>query len=710
MFRAAICAALCWFACAETATGQGQQKPPKPPDPPKGEPPKEVGGRLVVTGETVVVRANADEPVHTSSIATKTDTPLLETSRSISITDRRTLDDLSAINITQAHDVTPGVTPLDERGPASVRGFPVSFYDLRRDGLRTFSWSVREPASLDRVQYLRGPAGVLYGDGSPGGLVNLVVKKPLTVPRYEVSAAAGSLGFARVTADATGPVASAGGVRYRFIVAAEGIDNGFDNDERRLTVYPMVSFDLGKRATLHLDTEWYDQRGRGYRHVIPATEATARGDFSSTPWDLNPASPDDGWEGSNVSPGVRFDARLGDRTTLHIASRYTGIDGDLDFHSILPLAADGRTLPRIRYREISEWREYQSDGFLTTTTRWMGMDHSVVFGVEAGLSTTDSEIGISLGTPLNLFAPVYGPAGPDPALASTDYDTSRLGTYVLDQVHVTSNVIVAPGIRWSRLRNENNLTLSAGGVDLEPVSAETQWSPTLGVVVLPRPWLSVYGSYSGAFEPPIPGQFLEDRRPADFSESDSFEAGVKADLLGGRISATGSFFKIRQTNVLEADPTGFYRQIGEGKSGGVELELVGSVTRGLGIRAGYAFLRTEITRDAAGFVGRDLPNAPPHKFNLWMRYRFPSGVFDRLMVAGGVVYVADRYTDRTNTIPLAAYTRLDLTARYELAGPKLTLGLSAFNVADTRYVTSGAGRNLWVGAPRRLALEVGAAF
>ena len=148
---------------------------PKPSSPPApvtqpGQTPcvQEVGGRLVVCGEAVVVTANPDEPPRDSSIATKIETPLLETPRSVSIIDRRTLDDMGAVNITQAHDYAVGLTLLDERGPAFARGFPVGFYDLRRDGLRTYSWSVREPAAVDRIQYLRGPAAVLYGDGSPG--------------------------------------------------------------------------------------------------------------------------------------------------------------------------------------------------------------------------------------------------------------------------------------------------------------------------------------------------------------------------------------------------------------------------------------------------------------------------------------------------------------------------------------------------------------
>lgn len=155
-------------------------------------------------------------------MATKIETPLIETPRSITTIDRRTLDDLGVINITQAHDYAVGLTLLDERGPGFARGFPVEFYDLRRDGLRTYAWSVREPVALDRIQYLRGPDGVLYGDGSPGALVNMVLKKPLPTPRYEVGLSAGSQGFRRFTADLTGPLTDDRRVRYRVVHAGAG--------------------------------------------------------------------------------------------------------------------------------------------------------------------------------------------------------------------------------------------------------------------------------------------------------------------------------------------------------------------------------------------------------------------------------------------------------------------------------------------------------
>jgi len=215
----------------QTAAAQETQAPPpaEPAEqdatPDDDQSVKEVGGRLIVDGGTVLVAPDPDLPPQDSSIATKTDTRLIETPRSVSVTDRRTLDDRLAVNISDAHDYTVGVTPMDDRGPAFARGFRIDFYDLRRDGLRTYTWSVREPVGLERVQYLRGPASVLYGDGSPGGLVNLMLKKPLPVRRTEVTASIGELGFGRFTADQTGPVGGNRRVRYRLIGAGESTKN-----------------------------------------------------------------------------------------------------------------------------------------------------------------------------------------------------------------------------------------------------------------------------------------------------------------------------------------------------------------------------------------------------------------------------------------------------------------------------------------------------
>lgn len=666
---------------------------------------QEVGGRLLVRGETVEVTASPDRPAADSSVATKIETPLIETPRSITVVDRRMLDDLGVINVTQAHDYAVGMTLVDERGPAFARGFPVDFYDLRRDGLRTYSWSVREPVALERIQYLRGSSAVLYGDGSPGALVNMVLKKPLPVQRREVSLSGGSLGFGRFTADLTGPLTAGRRVRYRIVAAGEWLENGYDNGERRLTLFPTMAVDLGARATLTVDTELYDQRGRNYRHVVPATEAAQHGDFSGYPWKLSVSSPDDpyGWTGGNVSPGLRFDLQLAERSSLHVASRYTRIDGEINGQGLASLAADGRTVNRFQYHEVSTWDEWQTDSFATTVVRWGTIEHRLVGGLEAGLSTTDSLIGIGAAAPLDISSPVYSPS-PEPVMRPTRFDVTRLGVYAIDQIRVGERVVVVPALRWSRLETENQVP-AAG----EPRSTANVVSPGLGLVVRPRQWFSLFATYARGFEPPAPGQYLEDGSGLKPAEHESIEGGAKAELAGGNFSVTSAAFHIRRTNVPEGDVRGFYRQIGEGESRGMELEIGGSLAPGLGIRGGYAWTSAEVTRDTGGFVGRDLPNAPRHKAQIWGRYRVPEGALRGLTASAGVVYVSDRFTGRDNLIVAPAFTRLDMSASYEIV-PRVTVGVVAHNVTNRRYVSSGSGLGLFAAPLRRIAAQLTTAF
>jgi len=702
--RARSLSLCCWIAlslcatCSSTVIAQSEAPQVQ-----------EVGGRIVATGETVVVRGDVDAQPRASSVATKIETPLLETPRSVTIVDRQTLDDLSVINITQAHDYTVGVTPQDERGPAFARGFPVDFYDLRRDGLRTYSWSVREPVALDRIQYLRGPASVLYGDGSPGALINLVLNKPMPVKRIDVSGSVGSPGLGRLSADATGPLTEDRTIRYRLIASGEWLDNGFDNGERRFTVFPSLAIDLGSRSTLSLDTELYRQRGRNYRHAVPATTEAQQGDFSSYPWDLSVAAPDDAWSGGNVAPGARLDINLGRETSLHLAARYTRIDGDIDIQALIGLAADGNTALRYHYREISTWDEYQTDAFATTTLRTGDIEHKLVAGVEAGFSKTDSQIGAGAAAPLDIHNPDYGPSPAEPALSPSRFNVMRMGLYATDQIRVWRSVTVVPGVRWSQIDVDDKVVAAANPA-AESSSGDSLVSPSIGLVVLPRRWLSLYSNYTQGFEPPAPGQYLENGLAPALSENRAFEAGVKADLIDQRISVTGAGFQIHRTNVPEADPRGFYRQIGEGASHGLELEAVGSIAPGLTTRAGYAWTQTEITRDALGATGRELPNAPRHKANLWLRYRFAAGAARGLMVAGGVVYEGKRFTARDNVITAPAYTRFDASSSWPLPGRRLTLGVVAENLADLRYVRSGAGGVFFAGPPRRLAVQMTSSF
>jgi iron complex outermembrane receptor protein len=338
---------------------------------------------------------------------------------------------------------------------------------------------------------------------------------------------------------------------------------------------------------------------------------------------------------------------------------------------------------RFHYREISTWNEYQFDTFTTVATETGRLQHRLVVGVESGLSTTDSLIGVGPASPININNPVYGPHPSDPPLAPTRYNVTRVGLYALDQLRISKTITVVPGLRWSRIGIDDKVAAAAAN-GLQAESNENFVSPNIGVVMLPQPWFSLYFNYTQGFEPPAPGQYLQGGGAPALSENGSIEGGVKTDFFQQRLSVTGALFRLRRTNVPETDTLGFIRQIGEGTSHGFETEVVGLLAPALSVRGGYAWTETEITRDSSGFVGRELPNAPHHKFDLWMRYRFPPDVVRGVMVAAGVVHVSDRFTARNNLVVQPPYTRVDATASWDLAGPRLTLGLGVENLTNRR--------------------------
>ncbi|MEM7585903.1 MAG: TonB-dependent siderophore receptor [Acidobacteriota bacterium] len=657
----------------------------------------EAGGRLVVESVTVTSKAPGFR-TESTSVATKSNTPLLLVPLNVSVTGREQLDDMQVINIGKSHDYSTGFTTTSYNGLAMSRGFSVSWYDHRRDGLRTFSWSIREPVGLDRIQYLRGPAGVLYGDGSPGGLVNLVVKKPLPVAMYHAGVQGGNLGYQRITGDATGPLTADERVQYRVVSAWESLDNSNDNDERRFSILPSLSIRIGDSTTLSLDAEFYSEDARGAGQALPPTPDMLAGDLSGAPFGFNAANPDDKWSNWNASPGIRVDSVLGRRSSVHSAFRYTKIVSDNDYHVPFGLFPDNRTVLRFIVRGGTDWREYQSDTFFTYDYDSDSVDHRLVGGFEVGYSTTDGESGFGPAAPVDLFNPVYSPA-PENTLFSfaSDSDTRRYGAYVQDQVSF-GRLHLLGSLRWSRVRIRNSLA----GTE----SDEEAYSPRVGVVYQLSDRYSVYASFTDGFEPPGAGIILEDGRPADATRSDSYEVGFKANLLDSRLTLTAAAYDLRRTNILEfRQDTGLYRQIGEGTSEGFEIDLVGSLTQNLEIRTGYANNRTEITRDTDGFTGNEFLNAPRHNFSLWGTYNFRQGRLAGLALKAGGVYVSERFADSANQTQVPSYIRYDAGVAYALQNG-LVLDLSVDNLTDIDYIQSGSETAWNYGNKRRVSLSV----
>ncbi|MEM8996878.1 MAG: TonB-dependent receptor, partial [Acidobacteriota bacterium] len=528
-------------------------------------------------------------------------------------------------------------------------------------------------------------------------------KKPLPFAQYSFGLSGGDLGYGRATADVSGPVNGDDRVLFRAIASWEQLDNTNDNDEERYSILPSMSIRVNDSTTVTVDSEFYSERARGAGQAIPPTAEVLAGNLDDAPLGFNAANPDDKWSNWNVSAGVRLDSVLSARAAVHSAFRYTKIVSDNDYHVPFGLFPDNRTVLRFIVRGGTDWREYQSDTFFTYDIDTDSVDHRMVGGFEIGYSTTDGETGFGPATPVDLFDPVYAPGPATTALSfAADSDTRRYGAYIQDQITFGDRFHILGALRWSQVRNRNTVA----GTD----SDEEAWSPRVGLVYQIGERFSVYGSFSEGFEPAGPGAILEDGRPADPTRSESYEVGFKANLLRNRLSLTTAVYDLRRTNILESQPaTGLFRQIGEGQSEGFEIDLVGSVTRNLEIRTGYAWNRTEITRDTAGFVGNEFINAPRHNYSLWGSYAFRQGPLSGLTLKAGGVYVSERFADSANAATVPSYIRYDAGVAYTLPNG-LALDLSVDNVTDVNYIQSGSNTAWNYGNERRISLSASMQF
>ena len=265
-----------------------------------------------------------------------------------------------------------------------------------------------------------------------------------------------------------------------------------------------------------------------------------------------------------------------------------------------------------------------------------------------------------------MYAPVYAAPAPRRRQTCAPLDTTSLDSARTrrSRIRLSPRIIVVPALRWSRLSTTDRAvtgvrqrrSVEPGGPHLmSPCfqASASSFSHARGSRC-PRP-------PPAGFEPPTPGQYLQNGRALVPADNSSVEAGAKADLLSSRLALTGAAFGIRRTNIRKPRQLGSTGKLAKARASGIEAGLHGSLASGLRIDAGYAWTRTEITRDVAGSVGRELPNAPRHKANVWVRYRFPEGRLKHVMLATGLLHVSNRFIAGDNVTVAAASAGLDLS-------------------------------------------------
>lgn len=648
--------------------------------------------------------------VPTATSATKTEAPLRDIPQTVNVVPQQLLRDQGVRSMEDTLRIVPGVGLSHgdgQRDQVTIRGFS-AIGDQFIDGLRDDALYFRDLSNIEQVEVIKGPASVLYGRGSAGGLINRVTKKP-GADITELTGQIGSYAQRRGQFD-IGRNLGDQGVSFRLTGAIERADS-YRNPQflNREAFAPSVMFRLGRDTDLLLQAEYLSDR-RITDFGIPAFQGRPVDVPRGTYYGAANAREVDTSEARVKAGGFTLNHRFGDGLALRNAFRYYDYALDRNNTNVASVNEVQRTASlnhsNVRRREDGFFNQTE----LTQKLDIAGMRHQVLYGAELGRQDKDQlfRTQANAGT-VSLFDPVLPTL---PLLANAAPSSDNVGILTTKSLYLQDMITLAPqwkalaGVRYDHFTQETEERV-AGRTDLSRTDAA--WSPRVGLVYQPTLAQSYYVSLSRSFQPSAETfPLAANNAQIEPEQTNNKEIGAKLDFLGGRASATASLFELERTNIKTTDPArpGILIPIGEQRTRGLELAFTGDLSRGWQIWSGYAYLQAESTSSTAIDAGQPVQGkrptlTPKHSANVWLTKAFGNG----WRAGAGVNYVDDRFANPGNTVTLPGFATVDTMAGYTFG--KIDVQLNVYNLFDREHIVSGHGTapNLNLpGAPRTAQL------
>ncbi|MBE9604712.1 TonB-dependent siderophore receptor [Acetobacteraceae bacterium H6797] len=645
--------------------------------------------------------------VEDSAVGSKTDTPLIETPQAINVVTRAEMEAQGSENVTEALRYTPGV--VSQYGGTdlrydwlTVRGFtpPIRYLDGLRlpFGARGYAQPRIESYGLERIEMLKGPASALYGQSSPGGLLNMVSRRPESVPQNEVALQAGSHDRFQGAFDFTGPIGDDGRFSYRLTGLARTSNAETDFlDEDRFYIAPSITWrpDADTSLTFLSQYQRIHSNGGGAPQALPAIGTLYPSPNGTIPRNRSLGEPGyDEFRSEQLMLGYAFEKRLSDVWQFRQNFRYSHVDTDSQRVQAYMMDSP-RNLVRYywAFPEISDVYTIDNQAQADFTTG--AVRHRLLLGLDVQREdTVYEESQLSLLPTFDIFNPSYGLHLHRPPKATRiTQGRTQTGLYAQDELRYDRWILTIGGrYDWAEAKT-NNYTFASGATSIIKQD-DGAFSGRIGLVYRFDNGFAPYVSYATSFQPTSGTD--AGGKPFDPSTGRQYEAGLRYQPTNINLYASLSAFHITQQNVLSPASNGSSIQTGEAESRGIEFEAKTSIAEGLNISASYAYTETEVTRSSPARVGKQLPFAPNHQAALWADYRFRDTVLPGLGIGGGYRYIGGSYGDVNNAYRTKGVGLVDMSLRYDLgaAVPKLegtSLTVSALNLFDKQYVSSCIG-------------------
>lgn len=666
-------------------------------------------GVLLVTGERVAEDPTAPTGslvARSSLSATKTGTDLLATPQAVNVVTREEIEARGAGDLAQALQYTPGVISqygnTDQRHDwFSVRGFnPGRFMDGLRlpFGVLGYAQPRIEPFLLERVEVLKGPGSVLYGQSAPGGLLNMVSKRPTETTQGELRAEYGSHEHKELGLNLGGPLDELGRVRYRLVGLLRDADSQVDHvGEERQLLAPSLSLQLSENTNLTLLAHYQhiDADGGGAPPALPAQGTL----YGGAVWGkLGPdtfiGEPNyDHFSNKQMFLGYELEHRLNDIWTLRQNLRLARVETDTQ--RVQGAALMGNNLVRYAWAFPEDSDSLTLDNQALASFSWGQAEHRLLLGLDYQLEegTYDEHFdGLNV-SPIDLVTLAYtGDAVKPPLTTRREQDRYQLGAYLQDEIAINGFTLHLAG-RYDLAAADNTTRNMVAGTKTDVDQRDEAFTGRVGLVYEFDSGFAPYLSYSESFLPTsgtdASGNALQP------TEGKQYELGLRYQPHDGSSLWTLSTYELTQQNVLTRDMlTNQRSQTGEVRVRGLELEAKVQLAEGLQALASYTLADSEITRDGNPAVqGNEQPFVPNKQGSLWLAYSVQHGVLRGLGLGGGARYIGESYGETANLYETDGVTLFDATLSYDVAQAMgaengVTLQLSANNLTDREYLST----------------------
>lgn len=654
-----------------------------------------------------------------SAAGTKTDTSIAEIPRSISVITRDQLDDRQTLNLNDALRYTAGVMSSgygsDSRADwLKVRGFvPTQFLDGLPLPVGSFANPKIEPWNLERIAVLRGPASSVYGQTPPGGLLDMVSRRPQAESSQAVQVQAGSNNHRQINFDSTGAIDDDARVLYRVSGTVRDSDTPIDHvPDKRYNIAPSLTWNIGDDTHLTFLSQYTrDDTGitgqflplQGTKLPSPVGKISHHKNLGEPDWDF--------YDRTYYALGYAFDHRFNDVWQFRQNLRYT--KSDLEFQAVNvntfnSIDADGNVNREsgIVNEDISQFavdNNFQAD-FQTGELR-----HTLLIGLDHQRANTNYQWLYGMGVPpINVVRPVYGAdLSGVTYFAMQDYQqkTHQTGLYIQDQIALDNWRLTLGGREdWVH----TGTTFHNQG-DVTNTQRDVAFSGNVGLSYLFDNGVTPYVSYAESFQPAM-GANVSSTTSFEPTEGKQYEIGVKYQPPGTDALLSAAVFDLTQQNVSVTEGS-ITRQIGELKVRGLELEASADINENLKLVASYAYNDSEIQKGPD--KGNRMQQMPRNQATLWADYTWRAGLLDGFGVGFGARYVGDSYGNTANAWlgHTGSYTVYDASVHYDLgrlssALRGASLAVDAKNLFDKEYLSTCDGYWCYYGDQRNVVASV----